>query len=856
MCGIAGFYGFQDEKLIKKISQQLAHRGPDGEGIFQNTQVTLLNRRLAIIDLKTGDQPKYNDDKTVVIVYNGEIYNFRELRADLRKKGYKFYTESDTEVVVRSYEAWGKTCFKRFNGMFALAIYDQRKNQLFLARDHFGIKPLYYVWLKNRLLFSSEIRPLIESGLFKKEPNDRIIYRYLKYRVHDDQSETFFKQVKKLMPGQLASIDKKGLKLEFFSNLEQELRDLSTQQRQFQSEGTEFKQKLIEAVKLRLIADVSVGTCLSGGLDSSTIVSVINHLLKIKDNEAKAVGKRQQTFSAIFPKAVNDEEKYIDELLGKTKTIKSFKIKPQAKEFIKEITAFISAQEEPTISTGPYAQFKVMELAAKHVKVVLDGQGSDEMLAGYDPYFFVYLKQLIKQKRLFRLIMELIYSWDITSKYLRQKMISTFGSKSNLSANKILSETFISKFQSEQFKIRGDNLKQRLIDDIFYNSLPALLRYEDKNSMNWSIEGRVPFLDFNLLKFVFSLNDTAFIRRGWNKNILRQSFSNFLPKLIVKRRNKIGFTTPEEEWFKQIKREIFTIFLSESFAKRKYFRRQEVVKAFQTFIEGKNSDSMLFWRLINLEIWLRVFFDRQKEEIKPKSFKQIIVNKDKTYLRIPLKTKLFKRGDDYVKEIAGSVLLNLKGKQLTKNWLLAISEKIVAVAQGRSYFIWDIKTSRLAIYLSKFVKKTPAGIGLGSPWTMQLAINEVGLPRILLAALVSLVTKPLGIEGLFYYLAGRQVAAIDGPTEYSLYPSNLSAKLAPKDPQLVVEKIHRYLLKMLTPDQVQNFQGVVIIDANDLGQKVLGNSTKMQNSLIESVFRDNPLGQSREQTPIALIFEL
>lgn len=854
MCGIAGFYGFENKNLIKKISKDLAHRGPDGEGIFSNEIVTLLNRRLAIIDLKTGDQPKYNEDKSLVVVYNGEIYNYKDLRKELQKKKHRFYTESDTEIIVRGYQEWGEKCFDRFNGMFAIALYDRNKAKLILARDHFGIKPLYYSIKKFKLIFSSEIKPIVYSGLVKMEPNERIIYRYLKYRVHDDQEETFFNGIKKLMPGQMMTIDKNGFKVKYYSNLKETLKNLnSTKDIKVNNESKKFRGNFIKAVRLRLISDVPVGTCLSGGLDSSIVVSVVNKLLKAKVSESNSVGKIQQTFSAVFPGSSNDEENYINDLIRKISQIKNFKIKPKSKTFINELEKFITIQEEPTISTGPYAQYKVMEEASKHVKVVLDGQGSDEMLAGYDPYFFVYLRQLFAERKYLEFAREAFAAWDVVSKYIGIKLGQTLGIKRKVDLKKVLNPSFVAKYETEQFRNIDDNLKQRLIDDIFYNSLPSLLRYEDKNSMSFSIEGRVPFLDFDLAKYIFSLPEELFIKNGWNKNILRSAFGDLLPTSIISRRNKIGFTTPEQEWFKNLTSEIYSILLSESFANRKYFNRQEILREFELFTEGKNEDTLLFWRLVNLEIWLRIFFDEEKKEEKRQVQTKITVN-GKAYERYPVKTDLFEKGDNYVKKIADYILQQkLKPK---KKWFVAVSEKIIAISQGRSYFLWEINPGRWAKILSKLVKKTPSGIGLGSPWTMQLAINEVGLTKILLASAAALLTRPFGVKGVFYHVAGRKVAAIDGPTEYSLYPSNVSAKLAPKDPQQVAEKIHEEVLKGMTSQQKRSFLGVVIIDANDLGQNVLGNSTELDNSLAEKIFSDNPMGQAKEQTPLAIVFEL
>ncbi|OGK10062.1 asparagine synthase (glutamine-hydrolyzing) [Candidatus Roizmanbacteria bacterium RIFCSPHIGHO2_01_FULL_35_10] len=907
MCGIAGFYGFKNDDLINKFSKELENRGPDGEGFYIDEKVTLLNRRLAIIDREGGDQPIYNEDKSIIIVFVGEIYNYQEQTKELVKLGHKFRTKSDTEVVVHAYEQWGVKSFDRHNGMFVFALYDKKKEKLLLVRDHFGIKPLYYSILDSiptvKIVFSSEIKPLIYSGLVKKKPNDRIIYRYLKYRIHDNQKETFFEGVNRLMPGEYITVKNSELRIKNYTNLKNELLSSNNpegwQARNLQNlqkgQVKEFKKKLIEAIRLRLISEVPVGSCLSGGLDSSTVVAVVNKLLKEKIKEAKSVGKIQNTFSAVFPDESNNEEKYIDEVLKSVK-LESHKVYPKPEEFFKEMEDFVRTQEEPTISTGPYAQYKVMQEAHKYVTVLLDGQGADEMLGGYEPYNFFYLMQLWYEKKYFLYFKEFVCAFPIIAHAAIGQLAEIFGFRKSVKIDELLNPHYKNSYKAEKFKIEVFNLKKRLIEDIFSNSLPALLRYEDKNAMRFSIEGRVPFLDFNLLRYLFSLPDEALIKNSWNKNILRQVIKGLVPEKIRLRKNKIGFTTPEYQWFLRMKNKIYSIFLSESFAERKYFNQSEVLKAFQEFIEGKNDDTMLFWRLMNIELWMRIFFDakpvtelhgyRVTSFGKANAGKKVEINVEgKEYLRYPIRTELFKRRDNVVNKINESVIkflsqVNSSSSETSssdihfrKNFItssffknkffLIVSEKIVAIAQGRSYFIWDIKTGFWAKLLSRFVKKTPYGIGLGSPWTMQLAITEIGLPRMLFASLISLITKPFGIKGMFYRIAGGDINAIDGPTEYSLYPSNVSAKLGPKEPEKVANGIHNFLISNFQfpiskqasnfKKLISNFLGVVIIDANDLGQNVLGNSTGLENKLIEKIFKDNPMGQSDEQTPLVLV---
>lgn len=892
MCGIGGFIGFQDDELIKKFSKELTHRGPDGEGFYIDKNISLLNRRLAIIDVKGGDQPIYNEDKSIVVVYNGEIYNYQEITKQLKKSGHIFQTKSDTEVIVHGYEKWGEGCFDRFNGMFAVALYDIKKKKLILARDHFGIKPLYFAMAKFdhetqserkkteniKLLFASEIKPLLYSGLIDKKPNDEIIYTYLNNRVHDHSKETFFKGVFRVMPGELLIVNLKNSNIESkkYTNIENDLLNSKASIQLNQNSIHSFKAELIRAIQYRLISEVPLGTCLSGGLDSSTVVTIVNFLLKKHVKESKSLGKEQNTFSAVFPGSSNDEEKYINDLITSLKSkIQCHKIYPKPEEFFKDLEDFVRTQEEPTISTGPYAQYKVMQKAHEYVTVLLDGQGSDEMMAGYLPYYFVYIKELWERQKYFYFFKEIYSARDIIWSIIRGRIVTMLGLKKLIPMSMLLKSEFSLAHKKSRFQVTSNNLKKRLVEDIFYHSLQSLLRYEDKNTMRFSIEGRVPFLDINLIRYIFKLENKAIVHYGWNKNILRLATKSFLPNTINLRRNKIGFTTPEYEWFLKMKNRIYSIFMSESFINRKYFNHQEVMKAFQLFVEGKFDDTMVFWRMMNIELWLREFIDLKSvikskslkvNELGPNEGKKLDIKIDgRTYVRFPIHTELFQKGDEYVLKITNEIsqfLLKFKKNQSldlkNRNWFIVVSEKIIAISQGRSYFIWDIKPSFWANLLSKFVSRNPFGIGLGSPWTMQIAIQEVGLVKILYATIVSVLGKMFGVKGLFYTIAGDTVRSIDGPTEYSLYPSNVSAKLGPINPQETSEKIDnaiRNSYSQINPNISSKFDGVVIIDANDIGRNVLGNTTNLPNQQIEQIMQDNPMGQAGEQTPLVFVTE-
>ena len=622
MCGISGYYGFErDEPLLRLMNAAQAHRGPDGEGFYIDDEVGFGHLRLAIIDRRGGAQPMKSADSKVIIAYNGEVYNYLDLRSELEALGRKFKTASDTEVILQSYEEWGDNCFDKFNGMFAIAIRDLRNDRLVIARDHFGIKPVYFTNLgtveQPKVLFASEIKGILASRRINVRPNDKVIYRYLKFRVHDDSDETFFENIFRVNAGELLVVDRTGLSRSYFSNLRAELRELAKFNRPYtNSTVNEYRSRLTESVRLRLQSEVPAGTSLSGGLDSSSVAMIINRLMSdaSQDSTVESVGAHQNTFSAIFPGSINDEEAYVDAALDVVKgRVDSHKIRPTAAEFGDDLDEFIRTMEEPIISSGPYAQYRVMREATKHVTVLLDGQGADEMMAGYIPYYLVYLRQLRKDRHWVRLLLEGIGSSDVLFRLARFRIKDKLLLRRHVLPMSLLNSDFLESFSGEKYVTVQNNLKERLIEDLFSNSIPSLLRYEDKNTMKFSLEGRVPFLDKEVVKFLFAQSDSAIISGGWNKRILRDAMADFLPDKIKRRRNKIGFTTPEDEWFIRLENRIRPIFGSQRFSDRPYFNSQQVVEAFEGFIDGKNdTSSMLFWRLLNVELWLREFVDEEQ----------------------------------------------------------------------------------------------------------------------------------------------------------------------------------------------------------------------------------------------------
>lgn len=892
MCGIAGYYGFgEDEALLREMNRCIEHRGPDGEGIYAQGQVGLAHRRLSIIDIAHGQEPMISQDGLMALVYNGEVYNYLELRAELEALGRSFKTVSDTEVVLQSYEEWGDAAFDRFNGMFGFAIDDRKNNRLVLARDHFGIKPLYYSNVGStdepKLLFGSEIKPLLAAakaaGKPDPKPNERILYRYLQFRIHDEEAATFFEGVYKLMPGEKLVLDTSDgagghFTISPFTRFKEELAELATIGTPYSPAVIdEYRRRFTEGVRLRLQSEVPVGTALSGGLDSSAVVVTINKLMQEKAAATDSLGATQQTFSAIFPNSINDEEKYADAVLATCQgNVTSHKILPKASEFALDLEDFVRTMEEPIISSGPYAQYRVMQEASKHVTVLLDGQGADEMMAGYIPYYFAYLRQLKKNGQTAKLAKEMASSADILFRLGRFRLKGMLTARKDLSISSLLNKDFTARFKAEKFSNIADNLKLRLIDDLFHKSLPAVLRYEDKNTMRFSLEGRVPFLDKEVVKFLFSLDDESIIKGGWNKRILRDATRGLLPEMVSNRRNKIGFTTPEAEWFILMKEKIYEIFLSSSFENRPYWNQDAVLYAFEEYLTGKNSAStMVFWRLLNTELWLREFFDQpevkagivDKSDYVPNANKQLDITvpaDGNSYRRYPLRTEIFYKDTAFEPAVMGYVERFFAGLPEAGNehtgatadvpWYLFVSEKIVAMTQGRSIPVWDIKVSGAARLLSRFVTRNPGGIGLASPWSMQLAIDEVGLPRIAYAAARSVLGKLQGKNGVFYEVVGHNINAIDGAAGYQVGTSTHSVKYAPKDPDGVARRLSALVRQHVPAEFAATFAGTAVMDANDLGVVVLGHDTALAKDVVEGIFRDNPQGQTTETTPMSMVF--
>jgi len=607
MCGISGIIKFNDKAVqedeIQLMMHRMKHRGPDDEGIFIDKSVGLGFVRLSILDLSpAGHQPMFSNDGRYVIIFNGEVYNYIEIREELKDK-YKFKSGSDTEVILAAYQEWGKACLEKFNGMFAFAIYDKRTAEIFAARDRFGIKPFYYYQDNDKFIFASEIKSILPL-LNSKEPNDKIIYDYLLFNRTDHTQETFFKGIKKLQHGSYLEIVNNNITNQRWYNLSDKI-----EQDNYLS-PVQYRELFKDSLKLRLRADVPVGVSLSGGIDSSSIVSSLMDDFKLHE---------LNTFSAVFgKKEASDESEYIDEYRSIVKNM--YFTTPDSNAFFDDFESFIDAHNEPVPDIGPYAQFKVMELASDHVTVTLDGQGADEQLAGYHYFFGSYYIELLKQFKLTRLIKENIHYFKKHKSTNALKFFMYYVLPSQLQ-NKINTQRFPS-ISKEFFKNNKDNFE---INKMLYNpknlsdlliqhfeyKLEHLLRWEDLNSMHFSIESRVPFLDHRLVEATISSPSSQKLDRGETKSILREAMKDILPDKIAQRKDKKGFSNPREKWFRTEKFStyIYELINSDSFKNRGYFDSEIANKQYKKHLEEKVDISKEIWKWINLELWFRKFID-------------------------------------------------------------------------------------------------------------------------------------------------------------------------------------------------------------------------------------------------------
>jgi asparagine synthase (glutamine-hydrolysing) len=637
MCGLVGIWHLNqqpvDPRLVQNMTDCIRHRGPDDEGHLIQNNLALGSRRLSIIDLSpAGHMPMPNQDKTVWITYNGEVYNYLELAHTLKSKGHHFRSKTDIEVVLHAYETFGPDCLNSFNGMWSFAIWDQNKQKLFCAVDRFGIKPFHYYFDGQIFVFGSEIKSILLHPDVPKQVNRQTVYDYLALDHINHSEDTFFAGIKRLPAAHYLILDAAGnLSINRWWDI-----DLNTMPNHAENEQTlieRFAFLLQDSIRLHLRSDVPIGTCLSGGLDSSSIVCLANNLLfnGAQVVNPEVIGRQQKTFSACYDDPSADERRFIETVIQQTQAEKNYVFPDGYKTLWTDMPDFIWHLEEPFSSTSIYAQWNVMRLVSQRgVKVVLDGQGGDELLAGYSKYPAFVLQQLIRDGRFGTFIKEfkaigalapphrvfnlMLISYLILPRWAKTLIADTGWRLKRRAALEVLQKDFRGEFVDRKHALAGESraeyqqtLSRQLYADITKYILPSLLRYEDRNSMAFSVEARVPFLDYRLVEFVFSLPVDYRMRDGWSKWILRQAMNGKLPEQIRWRRDKMGYATPELAWLQAAQPYMRELFSSHNTRSNNFLNPRQVLTETEAYLNKGSIGSNNIWRWLNLELWMQQF---------------------------------------------------------------------------------------------------------------------------------------------------------------------------------------------------------------------------------------------------------
>jgi len=633
MCGICGIINFNgkpiSQNLIQQMNNTLIHRGPDDEGYYfsqrlgsrgqrigDKPSVALTHRRLSIIDLDTGHQPMSNEDGTVWIVFNGEIYNFIELREKLIKRGHQFCTKSDTEVIIHAYEEYGTNCLKHFIGMFAFALWDEKNNMLFLARDRLGIKPLYYIILPNEFIFASEIKAIIKHPKIQKEIDWKALSDYLFYQ-YIPSPRTIFTQIKKLPPAHFILIKKdRQIEIESYWDLKWEPDYSLTKQECID----ETRKLLLQVVEDRLVSDVPFGAFLSGGVDSSAVVSAMTKIMNIP----------VKTFTIGFKESKFNESDYAKTLAKHLNTEHYEEIvKPNAIEILPELAHKF---DEPFGDSSAIPTYYVAKLARKHVTMVLSGDGGDEGFAGYVRYLQALKEQILFDKKypFFKKLSRLIlpfYPQNLRGRgslkriletplqrYFRSIQIFNFTQIQNLLSPEI--RKCLNDYRSEYLleKFYKENKFPDLISVLQYLDIKTYLPEDilvkvDRTTMANSLEARVPLLDHRLLEFLTKIPSKYKINSKITKWILREAIKIWLPPRFLDR-PKHGFALPLAYWFRNnLGQFVKDRILGKRFLKRGFFQKKPIEKIIKEHQRGIRSWSAAIWSLLMFDEWCRIWWD-------------------------------------------------------------------------------------------------------------------------------------------------------------------------------------------------------------------------------------------------------
>jgi asparagine synthase (glutamine-hydrolysing) len=625
MCGIVGWKSKRniDKNKIVKMADSIAHRGPDGEGYYyaSDNTLALAHKRLSIIDPEHGHQPMYSNAGEVVVTFNGAIYNFLELRRELISLGAPIKTYSDTEVLLYSYLEWGEKCIDRFNGMFAFVIHDKRKHILFGARDRLGEKPLYYFHNNENFIFASEIKAILASNEVKANLNNESLHEYLTFQYYLDNN-TLFDNIVKLKPGHFFILNEKTMHLNV-----QEYWDISyDKEHEEQSEEyyvDKLRSLINDSIALRLRADVPLGSHLSGGIDSSAVASL--NALRLGNNI------KLETFTGKFAEGLDyDETKFA---LKVSKNINSNynEIVIKDTDFLESIEDIVYYMDEPQAGPGVFSQYQVAKHASKKVKVVLGGQGGDEIFLGYTRYLIAYYEKMLKRNisesgqyyqnilnnmtpNLFQMngyqpMMQDFFAdglfEDDARRYFR--LTNRFSSNESIFSKDFLQKDYNSfeKF-NKIFSKYDTSIANKMSYYDLKTFLPSLLHVEDRTSMAHGLESRVPLIDHRIIEFAANIPAHIKFKDGITKYLPKKIFKNIIPNSILDRKDKKGFPTPTNLWFKTTLNEwVKDLLIDKRTLERGLYEKSELIK----LVDGSSNFSRALWGVINLELWHREFID-------------------------------------------------------------------------------------------------------------------------------------------------------------------------------------------------------------------------------------------------------
>lgn len=590
MCGIAGIWQRDGEPIeagaLTQMATIMAHRGPDGYGAHVAGEIGLANRRLRILDLsEAADQPLRLPDGRTWITFNGEIHNYLELRRELESRGASFRTRADTEVALWAYAIWGVECFERFNGMWALALWDARHRQLVLSRDRFGIKPLYYSVRGARVCFASEAKAILAAFPRERQADDREIERFLAGAYPDSGEATFFENVKNVLPATYVAFSRHQTRTTCywtFTPGEEEPKPEAV---------GEFRELLTDAVRLRTRSDVPLGACLSGGLDSSTVVSLVD-----------LPGQVLHCFSTHYDEPAYDESRYAA-LVAKRRGLEVDWVRPHPRDMIETMRKIVWHHDAPTPVRGRFAEWFVMREAARHVKVVLTGHGSDELLAGYVRDIFPYLIDRARG--------ETMVGPDLIREAVQLARVG--GSLHWFALTAMWS--YLRDPRRRGARPYASNLNNMLWHGFRSHGLPESLHGDDAISMAFSLESRAPFLDHRIVELCFSLPFHDKVADGWTKSLLRRSMTDVLPEEILARRRKLGFQAPVGSWLRLDDnwRAVRELLLDRRSRQRGVLDGQRLELELAAFHRAPFRYARMrmsqVWRWITVELWFREFLD-------------------------------------------------------------------------------------------------------------------------------------------------------------------------------------------------------------------------------------------------------